>query len=132
MRWSARTCAPRLLHVIVEERAAFLQRDAPLARRTDLDGAACNSFWQVAALRFVDPSFNPELLASVDDSSNDIFAEARLSPAHVGYPAEKMQFVSLVMLLLVTFAKFAHFGVIVARAAVLSTRCTYYAHASRV
>lgn len=36
MRWSARTCAPRLLHVLVEKRAAFLQRNAPLARRTVL------------------------------------------------------------------------------------------------
>ncbi|MGA1355019.1 MAG: hypothetical protein ACO32I_09640, partial [Candidatus Limnocylindrus sp.] len=93
MRWSARTCSTRMLHVLVEERAAFLQRDAPLAKRSDLDGAARNSFWQRAALVFVDPSFKPEKFKSDDEQSNEIFDEVRLTPEHFGYPAtaEKME-----------------------------------------
>eukprot|EP00965_Chrysotila_dentata_P120451 3982727-Pleurochrysis_carterae.AAC.1 len=59
-RWSAKNHTVRLVHVCMELKAEFLARDECLDRRA-LDGAARDSFWQLAAKKFADPSFNPPL-----------------------------------------------------------------------
>ena len=59
LRWYAHSCFVRLCHVIVELKDEFLMRDRPMATREQLDGAARNSFWQNAALKFNDATFKP-------------------------------------------------------------------------
>lgn len=93
MRWTARTCMVRLLHVLVQEKVAFLSRDMPLEKRSDLDGAARNSFWLTASSLCNHKEFSPQRHVSTDEATNDIFESARLSPEFNHYIAtpEKLE-----------------------------------------
>lgn len=100
MRWSAKTCSTRLLHVIVELRGDFVRRDTPFDDRNSLDSAARNWFWQGASLLFNKPSFlrkpvpgepdppKPETyrFQSDDNQNNQLYK--CLNPMYTGFPAD--------------------------------------------
>ena len=114
MRWAARRHVPRLVETIRQNRDAFLRRDQSPKTREELDGAARNSFWQTAAQTFADPNFNPPLLVSTNETTNEKWAAAKLNPGPTKYPAtaEKLEteFKSLRTLLVAALNKFRASG----------------------
>jgi len=61
-RWSARVHTIRLMHVCVELKMQFLQKDVPMCTRNEKDAGDRNSFWVLAAEKFNDQSFKPTML----------------------------------------------------------------------
>jgi hypothetical protein len=86
-RWTPRTHMIRLLHVIVETKTDFLQRDKKAKCRNAMEAGARDSYWHTAALKFCDKSFKPALLTPKDEL-HTIFVKAKLTPAWTAYPAE--------------------------------------------
>ena len=67
VQWVAKRDFPRLCHVIVELKEAFLKRDAKPKDRHELESMPRNAFWQKAAKKHNDPTFKPTKLTGGHD-----------------------------------------------------------------
>lgn len=87
-RWFAHRHGCRLLHVLCDMKEEFLKRDEGHLSRNEKDGAAKNSFWLKAALKFNDVGFKPQLIKSKDEMVQSTLDQAKLDSSYTQFEGE--------------------------------------------
>ena len=77
VRWAQNKHTIRLVHVLIETKVDFLNRDKTLSRE-QLDAAPRNWYWEKANRMFMDPNFRPVLDKSTDPEHQHLFDNAKL------------------------------------------------------
>ena len=81
-RWSARKHLMRLLHCVVECKAAYLRRHERPADRQEYEAGARNSVYQDIALMFNDPGYVAPRIEVADSETDQALDNGRYTEDH--------------------------------------------------